>query len=636
MYRLRLAATFAVWRRPACAWVWAMLSLACVATAGAESGALDATLTRLQSLAGREPARAQAELDALLADAGRGPSRGDRSAQLRVELIRLLIADAQYRSDDVLAIAGRLQEQSEVLSDARLAALVEHARFGAFFQLGRNDQAEQAVQRELEQARRSQDDDSIGQALVDNARQQMKRGDFEQACASIADAERHARGAQIAAEVWFSNAVLARDIGDWSQALQSFRDAYVKFAAVNDRTGEADSQAGAGTALNQLGRAAEAIAPLDAARLTYREVGDREGEAIVQGELASSQADLGRTAEALAISAEAIESLIRTRSPMRVAQLQLERARFLLTLKRAAEAYALVGRAREAALGSEDLALHIQYYDISAAVQAVLGRPQAAYLESQRALSVQRRRTEQLVARQLAAQRGRLQSELLTRENALLRNEADANQGALQAAHREARLQGIAIALAALFMMGGVVALWRQRVLLRRIARMAQTDPLTGIANRRQVLEHGQRMMNRCLQGGRPFALLLLDLDRFKTINDGHGHAAGDAALCAVSEVLRRHLRPDDQLGRYGGEEFAVTLPGADRDEAGAVAERLRAAVAALKPDWAPGADPLTLSGGIAVATVDRPDFAQLLVRADQALYRAKDAGRNRIEFDLD
>jgi diguanylate cyclase (GGDEF)-like protein len=287
-------------------------------------------------------------------------------------------------------------------------------------------------------------------------------------------------------------------------------------------------------------------------------------------------------------------------------------------------------------MAADDLKLRVKLHEVGADVQAALGHAEAAYLESQRGLEDQRLRTEQLVERQLAAQRGRLASELLTRENALLRDEADASQVALVAARRAARLQGIAIGLAALVIVGTGMALRRQHVLMRRIARMAETDPLTGVSNRRHVIELGQRLMNRCAQGGRPYALLLLDLDRFKDINDCFGHGAGDVALCSVSQALRRHLRPDDQLGRYGGEEFAVILPGADATEAANVAERLRVAVAGLDPDWGPGAQPLTLSGGIAIARADQSDFSQLLVRADKALYRAKNAGRNRIEIDSD
>jgi diguanylate cyclase (GGDEF)-like protein len=600
--------------------------------AGAAGEALEGILARLEAMAGHQPSRAQVELASLDEE----HIALDPKDRLRIELIRLVIADGQSRADDALALADQLLAQPQIRDDSVLAAKVEHFRFDSYYQLDQGERAEQAVELELDRARRSKVDDALSQALIDRARLLMKRGDYEQACAAITDAERHAQGAQITAEVRFSNAILAKTIGDWTLALQSYRDAYDKFHAVEDRTGEADSQAGAGLALNELGRAAEAVGPLTEAIGLYRQVGDQEGAAIAKGELALSQAHLGQVTEALATNAEGIEELSRVHSDVRMAQLQVERARLQLTLKHPVEAQSLLERARATVMGTDELKLRAKLHETSADVQAALGHADAAYQESQRGLEDQRRRTEQLVTRQLAAQRGRLESELLTRENALLRNEADASQGALLAAHRAARLQGIATGLAVLVIVGTVVALRRQHVLMRRIARMAETDPLTGVSNRRHVIELGQRLMNRCNQGGRPYALLLLDLDRFKDINDGFGHGAGDVALCSVSQTLRRHLRPDDQLGRYGGEEFAVILPGADAAEASAVAERLRAAVAALPPDWAPGAPPLTLSGGIAIARPDHSDFSQLLVRADKALYRAKNAGRNRIEIDAD
>jgi len=609
------------------------LSAALVSTVAAAAGpatlGLDARLSQLEALAGRHPAQAELELQALSADS----ERLDGRARLRIDLIRLLIADSQYRANDVLALSDRIAAAAEADGDARIRALIAHARAGAFYLLGRSEEARGALEQEMAQARSTRDEDPIAQALLDQARFLMKRGDFEQACASITDAERHARGAQIAAEVAFSTALLAKAVGDAPLALQSYRDAYAKFHAVADRTGEADSQAGIGAALHQLGRSGEAIAPLTQAAAAYREVGDPEGEAVATDELALSQADLGRLSEALSLNADAIRVLGRTDSPQNLATLQVDRAQLLLLAKRPGEALPLIERARPFAQQAEDLKLHVHFHHVAAGVLAALGRSASAYEQSERAEEAQRRRTDQLVARQLAAQRGRLESELLTRENALLRNEADAGQRALEQARRASRLQAIAIGLALVLIPGAGFALWRQRLLLKRIKRMAETDPLTGVPNRRRVLELGQRLMQRCHQDGRPYAMLLLDLDGFKRINDRHGHSAGDVALCMVAETMRNCIRPDDHLGRYGGEEFAVLLPGANPAEAAAVAERLRAAVAALEPDWAPGASRLTLSGGIAIATSERTDFSQLLVQADQALYCAKNAGRNRIEL---
>ena len=605
----------------------ALLALVAVPAFGA-GGGIDAQLSRLEALAGRQPARAESELQRLAPD----PAAMDARTRLRFELIRLVIADAQYRPDDVLALADRIEPAVAADGDAAMRAQIAHARAGAYLQLGRGDEALRAADQEVAQARSSRQDDPLAQALLDRARILLKRADFEQACASIADAQRHVRSDQLAAEVAFSNGLLARAIDDAPRALRSYQDAYDRFHAVGDRTGEADSQAGQGEALRNLKRPAEAVASLQQAIAAYQEVGDREGDAIARNELALSQADLGHPVAALAINAEAIRGLTQVHSPLKSAQAQVDRAQLLVLLKRSGEALPLIERARPTVLQTDDLRLQVRFHAVAAQVLAALGSYQSAFEESVLELRSQQQRTDQLVARQLAAQRGRLESEVLSRENSLLRSEAEASQTALEQARRAAHLQGIAIALGALLILVGGYALWRQRMLLQRIAHMAETDPLTGVSNRRQVFELGQRLMTRCHQDGRPYAMLLLDLDGFKQVNDRFGHAAGDAALRSITQALRRHLRPGDHIGRYGGEEFAVILPGADAMEARTVAERLRTAVAAVAPDWAPNAAPLTLSGGIAFATPERSDFSQLLARADQALYRAKNAGRNRIE----
>jgi len=342
--------------------------------------------------------------------------------------------------------------------------------------------------------------------------------------------------------------------------------------------------------------------------------------------------------ERKAVAAQASEiklrELAQADEPWRLANLRVDQAALLVQARRPAEAQALLAQARAVVLEKSDANAQARLHEVAAQALAAQGQPGAAYEELRLSQEAARRRTEQLVARQLAAQRGRLEAERLARENTLLRDQAHSSQLALAEVERAERLQRIALALGATVVMGALLAVWRQRSLTRRYARLAQVDALTGVLNRRNFLESGQRVMNRCLMDGRPCALLMLDVDRFKDINDRHGHVAGDHALAAVARVLRLCLRPQDLIGRYGGEEFAVILPGADGGEAGRVAERLRESVEALVPDWAPGASALTVSGGIAVAGHGTADLNALLLRADRALYRAKDAGRNRMEHE--
>jgi len=166
--------------------------------------------------------------------------------------------------------------------------------------------------------------------------------------------------------------------------------------------------------------------------------------------------------------------------------------------------------------------------------------------------------------------------------------------------------------------------------LLERIKELAVRDGLTGLYNRRAFSDLlVQAIAREERQGGR-FALLLLDLDHFKKLNDTFGHPAGDAALRCAAQVLDRHLRKGDQSARYGGEEFVVVLPGADEAGALKLAERVRQAIENERLIFEGARLAVTASVGAAVWPRDGADATALLTAADRALYAAKEAGRNR------
>ncbi len=171
--------------------------------------------------------------------------------------------------------------------------------------------------------------------------------------------------------------------------------------------------------------------------------------------------------------------------------------------------------------------------------------------------------------------------------------------------------------------------------LLREFEYDATIDPLTGFYNRRWLNKMLGRLIHRCQSGedgGRPLSVIMMDLDHFKNFNDTYGHLAGDRALNSIAKSLTEHLRPEDTITRYGGEEFLAVLPGSDLQEATHVAERLRLAVeeTALFSVEGESLPPLTLSLGIAqMGEDDHQD--SLIGAADKALYRAKNGGRNRV-----
>ena len=163
------------------------------------------------------------------------------------------------------------------------------------------------------------------------------------------------------------------------------------------------------------------------------------------------------------------------------------------------------------------------------------------------------------------------------------------------------------------------------------LRRLSTTDPLTGVANRRKLLEAGQRELERSMRYGSPLSVLVFDIDHFKEINDAHGHAVGDAVLCGAAAACGEILRRSDLIGRIGGDEFAVLLPETALDSALRLAERVCERVAGrqwLQGGGAPIA--VTVSIGCAAAAAGDQRIEAVVERADFALLQAKRAGRNR------
>ncbi len=173
----------------------------------------------------------------------------------------------------------------------------------------------------------------------------------------------------------------------------------------------------------------------------------------------------------------------------------------------------------------------------------------------------------------------------------------------------------------------------RLRATLEQNVAAALTDSLTGLHNRRYLSRHLDGLLADARKNAKPLALLMVDIDHFKSVNDSHGHAIGDEVIRVVANRLQQHVRSFDTVARWGGEEFVVAMPDASLDVATTVAERLRRkiAVAPARMDSEGLELPITISIGIAVIGTSNDGAADLLQRADAALYAAKRAGRNRV-----
>jgi two-component system cell cycle response regulator len=173
----------------------------------------------------------------------------------------------------------------------------------------------------------------------------------------------------------------------------------------------------------------------------------------------------------------------------------------------------------------------------------------------------------------------------------------------------------------------------RLRESLHQLASLASHDSLTGLLNRRALYEIIEKEQNRTLNAGIPLSVVMIDLDHFKLINDQYGHLVGDEVLCQVAKMIMERKRSSDHAGRWGGEEFLLVLPGANVQEAGYVAERMRVAIGSLSIPLKDGRMVSVKASLGAASTVPGEEFSleRLIEGADKALYMAKAAGRDLV-----
>ena len=167
---------------------------------------------------------------------------------------------------------------------------------------------------------------------------------------------------------------------------------------------------------------------------------------------------------------------------------------------------------------------------------------------------------------------------------------------------------------------------------MRKFELHAKTDALTGLANRHAMEQTFPATIKRCFDKDQPISMIMIDVDQFKTFNDMFGHIAGDRALSTVSQILKSQFRPRDLLVRYGGDEFAVLLPGANQEQALEIGERARKAVSGVTGESDDSLIQIPVKISMGVAELDpNGDLESLIRSADAALYRAKHAGRNTV-----
>ncbi|GIU21406.1 GGDEF domain-containing protein [Shewanella schlegeliana] len=218
-------------------------------------------------------------------------------------------------------------------------------------------------------------------------------------------------------------------------------------------------------------------------------------------------------------------------------------------------------------------------------------------------------------------------------ENQLLANQLAINELSLAAVKDKERIYDLRLSiffLVAIVLVIAILFLWHSR---KTFKHSAQTDFLTGIANRGHTFKLGQRMLDRAIKKQRSLAVIIFDIDNFKSINDRYGHHVGDLAIKAVARRAERWLRDCDLIGRIGGEEFLIVLPDVTEAEAMEISERLREGIATQPFQFDEQVIELTVSLGLAPFKMSQTSLTELINQADRGLYKAKFSGKNRVYF---
>ena len=355
--------------------------------------------------------------------------------------------------------------------------------------------------------------------------------------------------------------------------------------------------------------------------------------AVLQQSIGAELVAMQRAAEALPHLDKALQLVKDQNEPIQQALTHYYRGAALLQLQRSSEALAEFDQAIPVFERHDTLRYLADARRTHAEALASRGQWQQAYLSLQNFLADHFKLDQQLREEQTARSRVQFDTEKKEQENALLEKQQQLTNQALADAERIRGLQSLVIALAAgLTLLLGYLA-WRQLKASRSMRELALTDELTRLPNRRAILSYATQQIDDARRSQKVLSVLVCDIDYFKRVNDTHGHAIGDVVLQRIAHACQHVLRSEDKLGRTGGEEFLVVLPGATGAVAMDVAERLRQAVDAIDcRDLHPELH-ITISIGACEWTPAIPDIAQLSRHADDALYRAKAGGRNRAEL---
>ena len=436
---------------------------------------------------------------------------------------------------------------------------------------------------------------------------------------------------EAAGQTFLAIGIAYRRLGELDKAREFLNQSIEHEQRVGDRESLFVSLVQLGYAEEESGHYEAALADQERALAVANATADRGNIAAADLAMAGALNALHRHAQALEKLKSAEEGFTAVGDVADQGMVWFQRGRAYAGLDQHAKALDNFARAEAAFDRSSNTRYQEMLHQAKAQSLEASGQPAAALEEFKRYLKLHDEVERQRADQQAQMLREQFDSDRSKLENARLRAEQALKDKQVENLQRVRQWQQAAMALLAVLLALLALLVVRQLARLRNWKRMASIDPLTGVANRRGVEQFAGRAIRRARAGREALAVLAIDVDEFKRINDSLGHAAGDKVLRAIARACQESLREGDLLGRIGGEEFLVLLPRSAGSHAADIAERLRKRIADLSfREIDPGLR-VTISIGVAELTPPDASFADLERRADAALYRAKAEGRNRV-----
>ena len=376
---------------------------------------------------------------------------------------------------------------------------------------------------------------------------------------------------------------------------------------------------------------APALAHVERAKAISRQINDRAGMGTAAMLMARVLMDQRSLAEMLPVLAEA-QSLLEGFEDGGAAMTDVMELRILaLARLKRPEVLSEIDRARQWDLQTQQPANRAPLARAMAEGYASQGRYQRAYAELVRANAMEAAGKSMASETQVLRLQARYDTARRAAENAELRHNNEAAQLALRAQVAERRALWALVTVLGMVAAGGGVAAWRGVLRRRALAELALTDELTGCPNRRAVLAYAQAQWAQARRLSLPLTVAMIDLDHFKRVNDSFGHAAGDELLRAFAQASQAVLRGQDRLGRWGGEEWLLVMPGTGLEELRHVFERMQLSFSAATVAGMPTPHGCTFSMGGAAWGPEVNSLDRLIALADKRMYAAKASGRNAL-----